>query len=110
MLFAGRALPNERAVLLKSVSWGRGGYQESVSLLNLETGTARVVFDVGGNGVYSPTGHVLFSRGQTLLAAPFDLEKLVLRGDPVTVTGGIRTGYVGGNGWATVSANGTLWS
>jgi serine/threonine-protein kinase len=107
-LWAGRALPDGRAVFLGSESWGSGGYQGGALLLNLETGTARMMFATGGKAVYSPTGHVLFSRGETLLAAPFDLAELVLRGGPVTVTGGIRTPFVGGHGWFTVSANGML--
>ncbi len=107
-LSAGRALPDGRAVFLDAYSWGPGGYQEGVSLVDLETGTARIVLDVGGNAAYSPTGHVLFSRGETLLAAPFDLDRLVLTGGPVAVTGGIRTVTAWKNASFTVSANGTL--
>ena len=107
-LSVGRALPDDRAVFLTAYSWGPGGYQQGVSILDLETGTARIVLDAGGNAAYSPTGHLLFSRGETLLAAPFDLDRLVLTGGPVAVTGGIRTRTVWQNGWFTVSANGTL--
>ncbi len=107
-LSLGRVLPDVRAVFLDTYSWGPRGYQQGVSILDLETGTARIVFDSGGHAAYSPTGHLLFSRGETLLAAPFDLEKLALTGGPVAVTGGIRTRTVWQNGRFTVSANGTL--
>ena len=107
-LSLGRALPDDRAVFLDTYSWGPGGFQEGVSILDLETGTARTVLDAGGNAAYSPTGHLLFSRGETLLAAPFDLDSLVLTGGPVAVTGGIRTDAIWDNGWFTFSANGTL--
>ncbi len=107
-LSLGRALPDDRTVFLETYSWGPRGYQEGVSLLDLETGIARILLDVGGKAAYSPTGHLLFSRGETLLAAPFDLERLVMTGGPVAVTGGVRTYAPWDNGWFEVAANGTL--
>ncbi len=39
---------------------------------------------------YSSTGHLLFTRGDTLMAAPFDAETLALLGEPRVVTTGVR--------------------
>jgi Tol biopolymer transport system component len=41
---------------------------------------------------YSPTGHLLFIQGLSLMAQPFDLDRLALRGDPMTVVDGISAG------------------
>ena len=45
-------------------------------------GKVRFLLDDGGNAIYSPTGHLLFSRGDVLLAAPFDLGKQTTTGPP----------------------------
>lgn len=41
---------------------------------------------------YVPTGHVLYVSDTTLYAAPFDLARLQLLGDPVAVVTGLRYG------------------
>jgi dipeptidyl aminopeptidase/acylaminoacyl peptidase len=45
----------------------------------------------GGSARYSATGHLLFARGDVLLAAPFDLQRAEVRGAPVSVWSGLST-------------------
>ena len=61
---------------------------------------------------YSASGHLLFKDADaaTLLAAPFDVEKLELMGAALPVVEGLMSGGVGGQGWPlfAVSQTGTL--
>ena len=51
---------------------------------NLETGEQRVLVQRSSFARYSPTGHLVYSPPQsaTLMAMPFDLERLEVTGDP----------------------------
>ena len=81
---------------------------ESVLLLDLGSGEQRVLDDIGKNPFYSPSGHIVYARGSTLMAIAFDLETRTVSGDPVALIEGVR--YPGG-GTGTdfaVSASGSL--
>ena len=39
---------------------------------------------------YSPTGHLLFVRNETLMAQAFDPQGAVLVGDPVTIATSVK--------------------
>jgi Tol biopolymer transport system component len=94
-------LPGERGVIY-TIDDAR------IMLLDLESGEERVLVENGKNPFYSPSGHLVFARGSTLMAMPLDLETMTVSGDPVALFDGIR--YPGG-GTATdfaVSASGTL--
>ena len=72
---------------------------------SLDSPERRLLPGIGNGARYSPTGHVLFNRDTTLMAQPFDLDRLELTGDafPVAegVAGGVRTPF-------SVSADGSL--
>ncbi len=96
-------LPGERAVLFVDIAGGT----ENVAVLDLETGEEKKLLE-GGTAVYSETGHIVFSRGTTLMAVPFNVAELAVTGEPVAVLQGVRHP---GPGTATdfdLSANGTL--
>jgi Tol biopolymer transport system component len=73
----------------------------------VETGEVRVVIEDGGFSAWSATGHLLFTRADTLLAAPFDLGGLEVTGSPVAITDGILSSAYSPT-WFTISTNGTL--
>ena len=75
-------LPGGRAVLFEIGNLEFGG----VGVLSLETNEIIVVSEEGSNPFYSPTGHILFARGGTLFAVPFDVENLRAAGAAVPVT------------------------
>ena len=54
---------------------------------------------------YSPTGHLLFVRDTTLMAQPFDLERLEISGDATPVAERV---WVGPRTPFSISTNGTL--
>src|SRR5207247_11470400 len=86
-----RALPGDRAVLCNGISYGSRGWYYRIAALDPRTGKVRFILDDGGNPAYSPTGHLLFTRGDVLLAAPFDLGRLALTGPPVPILNGLLT-------------------
>jgi serine/threonine-protein kinase len=100
-------LPGGKAVLFMSRS-ATGGYDEANLVVQpLPSGPRKVILRGGYNGRYVSSGHLLYLQGGTLFAAPFDLNRLELAGQPVPVVEGVASGPGGGAQFAT-SLNGTL--
>jgi serine/threonine-protein kinase len=78
-------------LLLESVSYGPRGWIIGVAALDTRSGKATPIVEEGGNPVCLPSGHLVFSRSDVLLAAPFDPKELKLTGVPTAVLGGLRT-------------------
>src|SRR5262249_26778326 len=57
----------------------------SVMVQSLKSGERRVLFSGGTDARYVSTGHILYARGQTLLAVAFDAKNLKLMGDPIPI-------------------------
>jgi hypothetical protein len=64
------------------------------------------VFDSSWGAKYAP-GHVLFLRGSTLMAQPFDVDRGALTGAPVSIAQQV-SGSSAGYGAFSVSATGVL--
>ena len=56
----------------------------SVAVLNRQTGEHQVLVENASSPVYVPTGHLAFVRDGSLLAVPFDPERLKVTGEPLT--------------------------
>ena len=80
-----KLLPGSKTALVNSLDGAQ------VLLVSLDTGEATPLINEGSNGSYVPTGHLLWTQGQNLLAAPFDLESLTLAGEAHTVVEGVLT-------------------
>jgi serine/threonine-protein kinase len=50
----------------------------------------KVIIEGGGDARYVPTGHIVYALSGTLLAVPFDLDRLTVTGEPVPVIEGVR--------------------
>jgi Tol biopolymer transport system component len=97
---APHALPNRRALLFVLL---RGMPQvPSVALFDLETREHRVLVEQGGAAIFVATGHIVFIRGTTLMAVPFDVDRLTVTGEAVPVLEGVSPVNWG------LSRNGTL--
>ncbi len=86
------ALPNGRGVIF-TIDYG-GNQAQDLAALDLATETHHVLVQ-GAFPRYSPTGHITYvTAGGTLMAVPFDQDKLTLTGDPVAIAEGLdlRTG------------------
>ena len=89
-------------------------WQKAEIVVIPEGGAPRVVIQGGTSPLYSASGHLVFLRGATLLAAPFDLRKLVT-GSPAPLLNDVmvslqmpNTRYESGAGQFAVSRAGTL--
>jgi serine/threonine-protein kinase len=106
----GQGLPGDRGVFFSMETWGSRGYQLDQWLLDPKTGKARRLFENAGNAFYVPTGHIVFSRGAVLMAAPFDLQKLAVTGEVTALPGSVRTVNSWAHGAFNLSNDGTLVS
>jgi len=97
-------LPGERAVLFGV----RDGGNKRIAVLDLTTGQQKILIENGQNPVYTSTGHVVFARGTTLMAARFNLADLAVTSDPVPLLEGVRNPSVNTAADYAVSASGTL--
>ena len=97
-------LPGGRAVLYTATD-PRPDAGE-IQVLTLGTGERRTLLP-GAAGRFLPSGHLVFVRGASLWAVPFDPERLEVRGTPVPVVEGIRV-EPGGAVQASVGNDGTL--
>ena len=109
-------LPGGKAVLFTTSRHGIYDLEKGeIAVQVLETGERKVLVERASDGCYLSTGHLLFAREGTLMAAPFDLASLELTGPEVRVLEGVSHAiHTGGTGWETstaqfaVSSSGTL--
>jgi Tol biopolymer transport system component len=97
-------LPGGKAVVfyLRKGDWA----SDRLAVISLETGEQKILMG-GGAPLYASSGHLVFARGTTLMAAPFDLERLEVIGDPVALLENVRrTGASAAQYW--LSESGTL--
>ena len=79
---------------------------DGVSLGSLDSPDVRALTNADSQAVYSAAGYLLFMRGTTLLAQPFDARSGVLSGDPRPVAEGVSRAF--SNAACSVSATGVL--
>ena len=70
-------LPGDKAVLFQD--WRR------TKVLSLDTGEQSTLMESVRKARYLPTGHLIYQQGNSLLAAPLDLDALELHGSGVPV-------------------------
>jgi len=97
-------LPGAQAVLFSGIT---GGRESPVKVYDLKTGEQRVLVPAGVSPSYTPTGHLLFAQAGTLMAVPFDAERLQLTGAPVPVVENVFQA-AGGAAQYSISTTGTL--
>jgi Tol biopolymer transport system component len=96
-------LPDGHAVLFHAFEAGL----DRVEAFDLETRQVTTVVQAASNPAYVDTGHLVFARGDTLMAAPFDASALEVTGEAVALVQGIRRS-AGGAADFVISVNGTL--
>jgi Tol biopolymer transport system component len=77
---------------------------------SIKTGKRKVLFEGGSNPVYVRTGHIVYAVEGTLMAVPFDVAALEVRGNPVGVVEGVRRAApaAGGEAQFAISQSGAL--
>ena len=102
-------LPGGRALLFTVRASNTAGNLDAaqVALLDLQTGARKVLVHGGSHGHYLSSGHLVYAAAGTLLAVPFDLARLEIRGTPVPVVSAVLTSSTGALD-AAVAGDGTL--
>jgi len=84
------ALPNGRGILFTMSMSTRGGAEDVIALLSLETGETETLFQ-GEMARYARSGHIIYSSEDgTLSAVPFDQDRLELTGSAHTFLEGVQ--------------------
>jgi eukaryotic-like serine/threonine-protein kinase len=100
-----QVLPDGRGILFTAYS--SPIERASIDVL-LPSGERRTIVEGAVSGRYVRTGHLLFVRGRTLLAVPFDIKRMAVRGQPVPVLDDLAVDHTNGQGGYDISDNGTL--
>ena len=100
-------LPGGKAVLFTITPAGGNIENAQVAVLDLQTGTSKVLIRGGSHAHYVPTGHLVYGATGTLRAVAFDLGRLEVTGTPAPVLEGVVTTAQGAADVA-VAANGSL--
>jgi Tol biopolymer transport system component/tRNA A-37 threonylcarbamoyl transferase component Bud32 len=80
----------------------------TIEVLSIRSGNRQVLLTGGVFGFYVPSGHLLFAVGETIRAAPFDLNRLAVTGPAVPVVDNVAMNPTDGAAAFDVSENGTL--
>ncbi len=99
-------LPDGRGVIL-SITFGQETEDQRIAVLSYETGEIHTLIEGASDGRYLSSGHLVFVRGRSLYAAPFDPVRLEVTGDARPVVEGVYVGFHGMAGY-TVSRDGSL--
>jgi eukaryotic-like serine/threonine-protein kinase len=107
-------LPGSRTVLVTVA--GQGGPETAeIVAFDIATGDQKTLLSDAMDARYVQTGHLLFMRQGVLMAVGFDVERLEIAGQPVTILDDVmqalfmpRNDYETGAGQVAVSASGHL--
>jgi serine/threonine-protein kinase len=102
-------LPSGKAILFTVGMADSYSYDDAdIGVLSLDTGKKRILVRGGTSPRYAPSGHLIYARAGTLLAIPFDPEKLEVTGQPFPVANGVFMSANTGMAAFSVSAAGHL--
>jgi serine/threonine-protein kinase len=99
-------LPDGRAVLFGAfTAWDES---RPVRVLIIDTGEQRSLSVNGGFPRYAQSGHLVYALGGTLMAAPFDLQRLDVTGAAVPVVENVQRSASSGAAQYAISSTGSL--
>jgi serine/threonine-protein kinase len=97
-------LPGSKAVVFAYRGAGEGG----IAAWTLGTGERRNLIQGGSSPAYAPSGHLVYAQGGSLMAVPFDPERLEVKGAAVPVVEGVLSTGLIVNAQYSLSATGSL--
>jgi len=101
-------LPGGKAAIF-TIHGLSGRYDNArIGVVLLETGQRRTVLDGATDARYLSTGHLVYLRGGSLFAVPFDLGRLAVTGPPAPVLDDVSYSGIIGLGNYSFSATGNL--
>jgi eukaryotic-like serine/threonine-protein kinase len=101
------AIAGGKAILFTSITGSRrdAAHIEAVSV---STGRRQLLLQAGSFPLYATTGHLIFFRGGSLLAAPFDIGTLQATGTPVRILENLPLDTTSGAPLVAVSDSGSI--
>jgi Tol biopolymer transport system component len=100
-------LPHGRSALVILGNWINTDYAD-IALLDLKTFQIRKILEGGYDARMMPSGRLVFARGGSLLAVPFDVEAGRITDEPVTVMREVVMDAIIGQAQFAVSDSGTM--
>jgi eukaryotic-like serine/threonine-protein kinase len=101
-------LPGARDVLFAAALTGTNWSTAKVAVQSVETGKRRDLIQGGMQPRYASSGHLVYAQGNTLMVAPFDPQRLEVKGAAVPAVEGVLQSAVGGPIQYSFSDTGTL--
>ncbi len=101
-------LPGGKAVLFAAGPSGVTFSNAQVAVQSVGTGERRNLIQAGSNPRYAPSGHLVYAQGGSLMAVPFDPQRLVVTGTANAVVEGVLQSPVTGITQYSISATGSL--
>ncbi len=100
-------LPGGKSALF--TIWTGATWDEArIAVVDIVTGEHRDLFRGGTDARYLRSGHIVYMRGSTLMAVPFNLKSLTVTGEALPVLDNIRVEGGGGFAHMSFSDNGTI--
>jgi len=101
-------LPGGKAVLFAASPNNTNWTNAQVVVQSLGTGERRNLIQGGMQPRYAPSGHLVYAQGGSLMAVPFDPQRLVVTGTAVPVVEGVLQSLSTGAAQYSLSAKGSL--
>ena len=101
-------LPGSKAVLFAAGSTAINFTNALVAVQSVGTGQRRNLIQAGTNPRYALSGHLVYAQGGSLMAVPFDAQRLAVTGAAAPVVGGVLESPVSGASQYSISATGSL--
>ena len=83
-------LPGDQSLLFAISEGQQLSRDGDIGLLSLDSGEYRTLIKGAYHPKYSPTGHIVFARNDTLWAVPFDAETNQITGDEAPLFDGVQ--------------------
>jgi eukaryotic-like serine/threonine-protein kinase len=101
-------LPGGKAVLFATGATAFSFTNAQVAIQSLGKGERRNLIQGGTQPRYAPSGHLVYAQGGSLMAVPFDLQRLEVTGTAVPVVEGVEQSPSSGATQYSFSATGSL--
>jgi eukaryotic-like serine/threonine-protein kinase len=101
-------LPGGKAVLFAAAASIGNWTNAQVAVQSVGTGERRNLIQAGMHPHYAPSGHLLYLQGRSLMAVPFDPQRLAVTGTAVPVVEGVLQSAPNGPAQYSFSATGSL--
>jgi serine/threonine-protein kinase len=101
-------LPGGKAVLFAASPNNTNWINAQVAVQSLGTGERRNLIQGGTQPRYAPSGHLVYAQGGSLMAVPFDSQRLRVTGTAIPVIDGVLQSPASGAVQYSLSATGSL--